>query len=152
MLLLLDHRDSFTFNLAQYFQELGAEVTVRSSDAITLQGIRDLAPSHLVLSPGPGAPDGAWIFGEAVRALSGTLPILGVCLGHQAIARAFGATVSRAREVLHGEPSPVRHDGKGVFAGVPNPFEAGRYHSLAVVRESLPADLVATAWTDDGEL
>ena len=152
MLLLLDHHDSFTYNLAQYFEELGAGVRVVASDAITLQEIVALSPAHLVLSPGPGAPDGARIFIEAARALSGTLPILGVCLGHQAIARAFGANVIRAREVRHGMPSPIEHDGTGVFEGVANPFEAGRYHSLSVERSSLPDELIVTAWTKDGEV
>ena len=150
MLLLIDNYDSFTYNLAHLFAELGAEVVVRRNDAISVDDAERLAPSHLVISPGPGRPAGAGISVEVVRRLGPTTPTLGVCLGHQAIVEAFGGEVGQARELLHGKASPVRHGGVGVFAGLPDPFEAGRYHSLAATR--IPDVLEVTATSDDGEV
>ncbi len=150
--LLVDNYDSFTFNVVQYLGELGAHVTVFRNDEIDVAGIRAFLPDGLVLSPGPCTPDEAGVTLAAVRELSGQLPILGVCLGHQAIGQAFGAKVVRNVRIVHGKSSPVHHDGKGVFAGLPNPFTAGRYHSLVVERETLPAVLEVTAWTDEGEI
>jgi anthranilate synthase component 2 len=148
MLLLIDNYDSFTFNLAQYLGELGEEVKVLRNDALDVAGIRALAPSRIVISPGPGTPDDAGVTLELIRGLAGTVPILGVCLGHQAIGQAFGGRVIRAKEIMHGKTSPIHHDGTGVFAGLANPFEATRYHSLVVERASLPDCLVITAWTE----
>ena len=150
MLLLIDNYDSFTYNLAHLFAELGAEVVVRRNDAITVDEAERLAPSPLVISPGPGRPSGAGISVELVRRLGPTTPILGVCLGHQAIVEAFGGEVGQARELLHGKARPVCHDGRGVFAGLPDRFEAGRYHSLAAIR--VPDVLEVTATSDDGEV
>ena len=150
--LLLDNYDSFTFNLVQYLGELGAEVEVFRNDAIDVAGIRARRPDALVLSPGPCTPDEAGVTLEAIHALAGELPILGVCLGHQAIGQAFGGKVVRNARIVHGKASPVLHAGAGVFAGLPSPFEAGRYHSLVVERETLPASLEVTAWTAEGEI
>ncbi len=150
MLLMIDNYDSFTYNLVQYFGELGAEVEVRRNDRITVEQIARLAPSHLVISPGPCTPDQAGISVQAIRELAGRLPILGVCLGHQAIGQAFGGRVVRAPYLMHGKVSAVHHEGRGVFAGLPDPFEATRYHSLIVERVSLPDCLEVTAWTGDG--
>jgi len=150
MLLMIDNYDSFTYNLVQYFGELGAEVTVYRNDAIGVADIAELAPSGIVISPGPCSPAEAGISVEAVKAYAGRIPILGVCLGHQSIAAAYGGHVIRAPEVMHGKASEILHDDSGVFAGLPNPFEATRYHSLIVERESLPAELRVTAWTEDG--
>jgi len=152
MVLIIDNYDSFTYNLVQYLGELGAEVEVYRNDRITVAEVRELAPSHLVISPGPCTPTEAGISVEAVRALAGTLPILGVCLGHQSIGEAFGGRVVAAKTLMHGKTSMIHHDAKGLFASLPNPFEATRYHSLAVERASLPAELEVTAWTDDGEI
>ena len=138
-LLVVDNYDSFTFNLVQYLGELGAEVEVFRNDRIDVPGIRARRPRGLVLSPGPCTPDEAGVTLEAVRALSGELPILGVCLGHQAIGQAFGGRVVRAKRVMHGKTSPIKHDGSGIFSGLPAPLEAGRYHSLGVERNSLPS-------------
>jgi anthranilate synthase/aminodeoxychorismate synthase-like glutamine amidotransferase len=151
-LLLVDNYDSFTFNLVQYLGELGAEVEVHRNDAIDVAGIRAARPDGLVLSPGPCTPDEAGVTLEAIGALAGELPILGVCLGHQAIGQAFGARVVRNVRIVHGKASPVHHRGKGLYAGLPSPFSAGRYHSLVVERASLPAALAVTAWTDEGEI
>ncbi len=151
-LLLVDNYDSFTFNLVQYLGELGAEIEVFRNDEIAVEGIRARRPDAVVLSPGPCTPDAAGVTVPAVRALAGELPILGVCLGHQAIGQAFGGKVVRNFRIVHGKSSPVRHAGAGVFAGLPSPFEAGRYHSLVVERESLPEALEVTAWTDEGEI
>ena len=151
-LLLIDNYDSFTFNLVQYLGELGADVDVHRNDRIDVAGIRARRPDGLVISPGPCTPNEAGVTLTAIRELSGTLPILGVCLGHQAIGQAFGGKVVRNFRVVHGKSSPVRHAGQGLYAGVPSPFEAGRYHSLVVERESLPADLELTSWTDEGEI
>jgi len=152
MVLIIDNYDSFTYNLVQYLGELGAQVEVYRNDRITVEEIRELAPSHLVISPGPCTPREAGISVQAVRDLAGSLPILGVCLGHQSIAEAFGGRVVAARSLMHGKTSMIHHDGKGLFAGLPNPFEATRYHSLAVERDSLPAELEVSASTGDGEI
>ena len=146
---LVDNYDSFTYNLVQYLGELGADVVVRRHDAVDVDGIRALAPTHLVISPGPKTPNEAGISVDAIRALGGELPILGVCLGHQAIGQAFGARVIRAPEPVHGKTSAIRHDGRTVFAGLADPLEATRYHSL-VVDPDLAPDLEASAWLDDG--
>jgi anthranilate synthase/aminodeoxychorismate synthase-like glutamine amidotransferase len=150
--LLLDNYDSFTFNLVQYLGELGAAVEVFRNDAIDVDGIRSRRPDGLVLSPGPCTPDQAGVTLEAIGALAGALPILGVCLGHQAIGQAFGGHVVRNARIVHGKATPVRHRGKGLYAGLPSPFAAGRYHSLVVERASLPHALAVTAWTDEGEI
>jgi len=150
MILLVDNYDSFTYNLAHLFEELGAEVIVRRNDQIDADTAERLAPSHLVISPGPGRPVDAGASLEIIRRLVPTTPTLGVCLGHQAIVEAFGGEVGQARELLHGKASPVHHDGRGVFAGLPDGFEAGRYHSLAAVR--IPDVLEVTATADDGEV
>ncbi len=150
--LMVDNYDSFTFNLVQYLGELGAEVEVFRNDAVDVAGIRARRPDGLVLSPGPCTPDDAGVTLEAIRALAGELPILGVCLGHQAIGQAFGGRVVRNARIVHGKSSPVRHASAGVFAGLPSPFEAGRYHSLVVERATLPAALEVTAWTDEDEI
>ncbi|WP_341502223.1 aminodeoxychorismate/anthranilate synthase component II [Gallaecimonas sp. GXIMD4217] len=152
MLLLIDNYDSFTYNLVQYFQELGEEVLVRRNDAVDLDGIRALAPDRLVISPGPCSPDQAGISLAAIEALAGQLPILGVCLGHQALAQSFGARVIRADKVMHGKTSEIRHAGKGVFRALPDPLTVTRYHSLLVDRDGLPDCFEITAWTDKGEI
>ncbi|HWP34281.1 MAG TPA: aminodeoxychorismate/anthranilate synthase component II [Thermodesulfobacteriota bacterium] len=152
MLVLIDNYDSFTYNLVQAFAALGAEVRVFRNDRVSVAELLALKPSHLVISPGPCTPDEAGISIEAIRAFAGRVPILGVCLGHQAIGRAFGGRVVPAGRLMHGKTSLVRHDGRTIYAGVPSPFEATRYHSLAVERESLPAELVVTAETPEGEL
>ena len=150
MLLMLDNYDSFTYNLVHLFEELGAEVRVFRNDAITVDEAEALEPTHLVVSPGPGRPTEAGISVELIRRLGPTVPTLGVCLGHQAIVEAFGGEVGQAKALLHGKASPVEHDGKGVFAELPHPFEAGRYHSLAALR--VPEELEVTARTPDGEV
>ncbi len=151
MLLMIDNYDSFTFNLVQYFGELGEEVRVIRNDALDLAGVRALDPSAIVISPGPGTPDDAGISLEVLAALSGVVPIFGVCLGHQAIGQAFGGKVVRARSIMHGKTSMIHHDGRGVFAGLPNPFEATRYHSLVVEQASLPKCLEVSAWTENAD-
>ena len=150
--LLVDNYDSFTWNLVQYLGELGAEVSVFRNDAIDVAGIRARSPDGLVLSPGPCTPDQAGCCLEVLRAMSGELPILGVCLGHQAIGQAFGGKVIRNVRIVHGKASPVEHDGTGLYAGLPRPFQAGRYHSLVVERASLPPALRVTSWTAEGEI
>ncbi len=150
MLMLIDNYDSFTYNLAHFLGELGAEVTVKRNDAITVDAVLDCAPDAVVMSPGPCDPDRAGICLELVARAAGKLPLLGVCLGHQAIGQAFGGRIVRAPYVMHGKLSPVRHSGEGVFRGLPSPFQATRYHSLTVERESLPDCLEITAETDDG--
>ena len=152
MLLLIDNYDSFTYNLAQYLGELGAEVKVVRNDAIDVGGVARLAPTRIVVSPGPCDPDRAGISLAVIREFAGRMPILGVCLGHQAIGRAFGGRVVHAARVVHGKADPVTHDGRGVFAGLPERFMAGRYHSLAVERATLPQCLEVSARTDDGEI
>ena len=152
MKLLLDNYDSFTWNLAQYFGQLGAEVTVLRNDAIDLAGVRALQPARIVISPGPCAPAQAGVSLQLIRSFAGVVPILGVCLGHQAIGEAFGGEVVRARQVVHGKASAIRHDGRGIFAGMAQNFAAARYHSLAVARASLPDCLEVSAQTEDGEI
>ena len=152
MIALIDNYDSFTYNLAQYLGELGAEVRVFRNDQISVDEVAALAPSHVVLSPGPGTPDDAGITLGLIARLAGSVPLLGVCLGHQAIGQAFGGKVVRAGRVMHGKTSRIRHDGGGVFARVPDEFVATRYHSLVVERESLPACLAVTAQSEDGEI
>jgi anthranilate synthase/aminodeoxychorismate synthase-like glutamine amidotransferase len=150
--LVIDNYDSFTFNLVQYLGELGAEVNVFKNDGIDVAGVRRLGPAGVLLSPGPCTPNEAGVCLELLGALSGAMPILGVCLGHQAIGQAFGGRVVRAGRLMHGKTSPILHDGRGVFAGLPSPFEATRYHSLLVERDSLPASLEISAWTAEGEI
>ena len=147
MLLMIDNYDSFTFNIVQYLGELGADVKVVRNDEIGVGGIAELAPDRLVISPGPCTPTEAGVSVDAIRAFAGRIPILGVCLGHQAIGQAFGGEVVHARTVMHGKTSPIHHVDSGVFSGLPNPFEATRYHSLVIARESLPEVLEVTAWT-----
>ncbi|WP_130472501.1 anthranilate synthase component II [Candidatus Magnetaquicoccus inordinatus] len=148
MLLLIDNYDSFTYNLAQYLGELGQELQVVRNDAITLEEIATLAPSHIVLSPGPGNPDQAGITLSVISHFAGRIPILGVCLGHQAIGQAFGGQVVRAPKQMHGKTSAIYHDRSGVFRGLNNPLTATRYHSLVVAEESIPDCLLINAWTD----
>jgi len=150
MLLLIDNYDSFTYNLYQYLCELGQDVKVVRNDKTTIKKIEAMAPERIVISPGPGTPLDAGISIDAIRHFGPKLPILGVCLGHQCIGYAYGATVAGAGEIMHGKSSMIKHDGKGVFAGLPNPFKAIRYHSLAVMREGLPECLEVTAETDGG--
>ena len=145
---IIDNYDSFTYNLFQYLAELGATVDVFRHDQITVDGIRSLAPTHLVISPGPKTPDEAGISLDAIRSLAGEVPILGVCLGHQAIGQAFGGRVVRGEEPVHGKTSEIAHDGRTVFAGLPDPMTATRYHSLVVERATLPDVLEVSAWCD----
>ncbi|WP_336295680.1 aminodeoxychorismate synthase component 2 [Cronobacter dublinensis] len=152
MLLLIDNYDSFTWNLFQYFSELGAEVVVRRNDELTPDDIDALAPAHIVISPGPCTPNEAGISLEVIRRYAGRLPLLGVCLGHQAIGQAFGAAVVRAQNVMHGKTSAIRHNNTGVFAGLNNPLTVTRYHSLIIDHATLPAEFEITAWTDEGEI
>jgi anthranilate synthase component II len=152
MLLLIDNYDSFTYNLVQYLGELGADVYVHRNDAITLDEVEAWEPSMIVISPGPCTPNEAGISVPLVRKFAGRIPILGVCLGHQAIGQAFGGRIVRARRVMHGKLSPVTHDGRGAFTGLSSPLAATRYHSLAIERESLPACLEVSATADDGEI
>ncbi len=154
MLLMIDNYDSFTYNLVQYFGELGVEVVVHRNDQISVDEVERLAPRHIVLSPGPCTPNEAGICLELIDRLQGRFPILGVCLGHQAIGQAFGGRVIRARQVMHGKTSPVFHQGGGVFRNLPSPYTATRYHSLIVDREGLPDCFEVTAWTqhDDGSV
>ncbi|HWB89960.1 MAG TPA: aminodeoxychorismate/anthranilate synthase component II [Acidimicrobiia bacterium] len=150
--LMIDSYDSFTYNLVQAFRVLGAEVTVRYHDEIDVEEARDVDATHVVLSPGSGRPEEGDTIVEIVRRLAGHVPVLGVCLGHQAIAVAYGGRVGPARALMHGKASQVHHDGHGIFAGLPTPFPAGRYHSLAVPRSGLPDDLTVSARTADGEV
>jgi len=152
MILVIDNYDSFTYNLVQYLGELGATLQVARNDALDVDAVARLAPERIVISPGPGNPDQAGVSLEVIRRLGATTPILGVCLGHQAIGQAFGATVARARTQMHGKTSDIRHDGRGVFAGLSNPFVATRYHSLVVLPDTVPADLEVTARAEDGEI
>jgi anthranilate synthase component II len=152
MLLMIDNYDSFTFNLVQYLGELGAEVKVFRNDELTVDQIEALSPSHVVISPGPCTPNEAGVTLPAIERLAGRIPILGVCLGHQAIGQAFGGKVVRAKQVMHGKVSRISHDGKGVFTKVENDFVATRYHSLVVERESLPPCLEVSAQSEDGEI
>ena len=152
MLLMIDNYDSFTYNLVQYFGELGEEVRVVRNDEMTVAQVAALGAGRIVLSPGPCSPNEAGICLELIGALKGKVPILGVCLGHQAIGQAFGGKVVHAKTLMHGKVSLIHHEGHGVFAGLPTPYEATRYHSLAIDRASCPAELEITAWTDDGEI
>jgi anthranilate synthase component II len=154
MLLMIDNYDSFTYNVVQYLAELGADVVVHRNDEITLAGIEKLAPEAIVISPGPCTPTEAGISMDVVRTFGGRVPLLGICLGHQCIGAVFGGDVVRARRVMHGKTSMIHHSGVGVFDGLPMPFEATRYHSLIVDRDTLPACLEVTAWTcnDDGSI
>ena len=152
MLLVIDNYDSFTFNLVNYFQKLAQTVSVARNDEITLDDIQQLNPSHIIISPGPGNPDDAGISLACIQQFSGKIPILGVCLGHQAIGQAFGASIIPAQKIMHGKTSAIFHRGEGVFKNMPNPFKATRYHSLAIDRKTLPHDFVLTAWTEDQEI
>jgi anthranilate synthase component 2 len=149
MLLMIDNYDSFTYNLVQYLGELGVEVHVVRNDELTVGEVADLVPERIVISPGPCTPNEAGISVPLIQALGGKVPILGVCLGHQAIGQAFGGHIVKARRVMHGKTSPVYHRGQGVFTGLPSPFEATRYHSLVIQSETLPDCMEVTAWTQD---
>jgi anthranilate synthase component 2 len=152
MLLMIDNYDSFTYNLVQYFAELGETVEVHRNDKITVSEIAARHPERLVISPGPCSPDEAGISVTAIRELAGQLPILGVCLGHQSVGQAFGGRIVRADRLMHGKTSPIHHDGRELFAGLANPFEATRYHSLLIEKATLPSCLEITAWTAEGEI
>jgi anthranilate synthase component 2 len=152
MLLMIDNYDSFTYNIVQYLGELGADVRVFRNDEIDLDAIAVLQPDHIVISPGPCTPNEAGISVPLIQAYAGKVPILGVCLGHQSIGQAFGGNIIRAQQLMHGKTSMVHHHNTGVFAGLPNPVRATRYHSLVIERETLPDCLEITAWTDDGEI
>jgi len=152
MLLILDNYDSFTYNLVQYFGELGAEMKIFRNDALSVEDVKKLAPEKICISPGPCTPNEAGISIDLIRELGATTPILGVCLGHQSIGQVYGGDVVRADRLMHGKTSPIHHNGSSVFAGLPNPFEATRYHSLIVKRETLPDCLEITAWTEEQEI
>ncbi|MDX2160711.1 MAG: aminodeoxychorismate/anthranilate synthase component II [bacterium] len=152
MILVIDNYDSFTYNLVQLLGEMGETLRVVRNDQTTLDAIRALNPSHIVISPGPGSPDDGGVSLGVIKALGGQVPILGVCLGHQCIGQAYGGVVLRASQLMHGKTSPIHHDGKGIFADMPNPFEATRYHSLIVQESTLPAVLQVTARTPSGEI
>ncbi len=152
MLLMIDNYDSFTYNLVQYFGQLGEDVVVYRNDRISLEEIERLAPERIVISPGPCSPGEAGISVAAIKHFAGKVPILGVCLGHQAIGEAFGGKVVRSAYLMHGKTSPIHHDGKGLFKGLPNPFEATRYHSLIVERPTFPDCLEITAWVETGDI
>ena len=152
MILLIDNYDSFTWNLYQYFCELGADVLVRRNDELTLAQIDALSPQKIVISPGPCTPDDAGISLDVIRHFAGNIPLLGVCLGHQAMAQAFGASVVRAAKVMHGKTSPITHNGQGVFQGLDNPLTVTRYHSLVVAPETLPECFEVTAWSETQEI
>ena len=152
MLLMIDNYDSFTYNLVQYFAELGEEVKVYRNDAISIKEIAAMKPARIVISPGPCSPAEAGISVAAISEFAGKVPLLGVCLGHQSIGAAFGGEVIHAKQLMHGKTSPVLHNGSGVFAGLPSPLTVTRYHSLAICRDSLPACLEVTAWTEDSEI
>ena len=152
MLLVIDNYDSFTYNLVQYFGELGADPQVKRNDAITPDEVEKMKPQKIVISPGPGRPEEAGISIELIRKFGGKIPILGVCLGHQCMGEVYGGKVVRAGRLMHGKTSPIQHDGKGVFQGLPNPFEATRYHSLIVEKNSVPSCLEVCAETAEGEI
>ena len=152
MLLMIDNYDSFTYNLVQYFAELGEEVAVHRNDEITLEQIEALQPQYIVISPGPCTPNEAGVSVPTIKRFAGRIPILGVCLGHQSIGQAFGGRIVHAMQLMHGKTSAIHHGGSGVFRGLPNPFTATRYHSLVIERETLPGCLEVTAWTDDNEI
>ena len=149
MILMIDNYDSFTYNLVQYLGELGVEVEVVRNDELDLAGIERLKPERIVISPGPCTPNEAGVSLDVIRSFAGQIPILGVCLGHQSIGQAFGGRIVHAGEIMHGKTSMIRHTGQGVFAGLPDPFEATRYHSLVIEKSSLPGCLEVTAWTED---
>jgi len=152
VIFVLDNYDSFTYNLVQALAILGARVTVRRHDKITVGEVRDLGPTHLMISPGPGRPEDAGVSVAVVSEMMGRVPVLGVCLGHQAIAQALGGKIENAQSLMHGKASPVYHDGRTIYEGLPNPFSAGRYHSLAVSEQQLPDELAVSAYTSDGEI
>jgi anthranilate synthase component 2 len=152
MLLMIDNYDSFTYNIVQYFGELGEDVRTVRNDEISLEQIADMNPDRICVSPGPKSPKDAGVSVDVLREFAGKKPILGVCLGHQAIGEAFGGKIIRAKQVMHGKTSKIAHTGEGVFKGLPSPFTVIRYHSLAIERASLPSCLEVTAWTDDGEI
>ena len=152
MLLMIDNYDSFTYNLVQYFGELGADVHIHRNDKISLQDIEAMQPERIVISPGPCTPNEAGISVEVIKQFSGCVPILGVCLGHQSIGQAFGGKIVRAKTLMHGKTSMIHHKDSGIFKGLENPLQATRYHSLVIERESLPECLEVTAWTDDDEI
>jgi anthranilate synthase/aminodeoxychorismate synthase-like glutamine amidotransferase len=152
MLVMIDNFDSFTYNLVQYLRQIGPKVEVFRNNAVTVEAIEALSPAGIVISPGPGRPESAGISLEAIKHFSGRIPLLGVCLGHQSIAQVFGATVVAAKRLMHGKTSMISNDGKGLFKGIAKPFQAMRYHSLAVARESLPDCFEITAEADDGEI
>jgi anthranilate synthase/aminodeoxychorismate synthase-like glutamine amidotransferase len=152
MLLVIDNYDSFTYNLVQYFGELGADPVVKRNDAVSVDEVEKMAPERIVISPGPGSPKDAGISMELIRRMGSRVPLLGVCLGHQCIGEVYGGKVVRAGRLMHGKTSPIRHDAKGVFRGLPNPFEATRYHSLIVEKSSVPDDLEISADTAEGEI
>jgi anthranilate synthase component 2 len=149
---MIDNYDSFTYNIVQYLRELGEEVQVFRNDRITVEEIKEMAPRRLVISPGPCTPNEAGISVDAIRRYAGKIPILGVCLGHQSIGQAFGGRIVRAKLLMHGKTSPIHHNGEGIFSGLPSPFDATRYHSLLVERDSFPACLRITAWTAEDEI
>ena len=152
MIVVIDNYDSFTYNLVQYLGELGGEPHVVRNDSVDVAAVAALKPQRIVISPGPGTPDQAGISMDVIRRLGEHTPILGVCLGHQAIGQAFGGTVARAKAQMHGKTSEIRHDGRGVFAGLSNPFTATRYHSLVILPHTVPPELEVTAWAEDGEI
>ena len=152
MILVIDNYDSFTYNLVQYLGELGADIQVVRNDEVPVEEILKRKPSHILISPGPCSPKEAGISVDTIKELAGKIPILGVCLGHQSIGYAFGGDIVRAKKLMHGKTSQIRHDGKGVFQGMPNPFRATRYHSLVIKRETLPESLSVTAESEDGEI
>ena len=152
MLLMIDNYDSFTYNLVQYLGELGEDVKVIRNDELSVDQIEALGPARIVLSPGPCTPNEAGVSLEVIRRFAGRTPILGVCLGHQAIGQAFGGRIVHAKELMHGKVSRIHHEGAGVFKGLPTPYDATRYHSLAIERDTCPGDLEVTAWTEDGEI
>jgi len=152
MIVVIDNYDSFTYNLVQYLGELGGEPHVVRNDSVDVAAVAALKPQRIVISPGPGTPDQAGISMDVIRRLGEHTPILGVCLGHQAIGQAFGGTVARAKAQMHGKTSEIRHDGRGVFAGLSNPFTATRYHSLVILPHTVPSELEVTAWAEDGEI
>jgi anthranilate synthase component 2 len=149
---MIDNYDSFTYNLVQYFGELGADLRVYRNDKISLDQVREMRPGQIVISPGPGRPEGAGISVDLINAFSGKVPILGVCLGHQSIGYAYGGKIVRAKQLMHGKTSMIHHDNKEIFKGLENPFEATRYHSLVIDPQTMPECLEVTAWTDDGEI
>jgi anthranilate synthase component 2 len=152
MYLMIDNYDSFTYNLVQYFGELGADLSVYRNDAISIAEIKKMKPEKIIISPGPGRPDTAGVSVDIIKNFAGVIPLLGVCLGQQAIGYAYGGKIVGAKQLMHGKTSMIHHNGKGIFKGIENPFEATRYHSLVIERSSLPKELEITAWTDDQEI